>query len=94
MSPLRDIIDILLRLFALGLFVSILLGWILNDPATGFRKHLDAFYEPFLKRIRRYVKPFKISPSAPAQIDPSPFILLLLIYCVIHPFLMWVLGGE
>ena len=93
MELIRDLVDAALRLFALGLFVSVLLNWILSHPATGFRKQLDGFYEPFLKPIRRYLKPVKLSPNAPVGMDLSPLVLLLAVWWAIHPFLMWVLGA-
>ena len=93
MGMLRELVDLLLRLFALGLFINIILNWLLDHPPTGPRKRLNQAYEYFLKPIRRYVKPLKLSPSAPAGLDLSPLILLLLVWWAIHPFLLWVLGG-
>ncbi len=93
MGTLRDLVDFILRFFALGLFVSVVLNWIMTNPAHGFRKLLDRIYEPFLKPIRRYVKPVKLSPTAPVGMDVSPLVLLLLIWWAVHPFLMWVLGA-
>jgi uncharacterized protein YggT (Ycf19 family) len=94
MGPIIDLIDGAIRLFALGLFVSVVLNWILTNPSNSFRKQLDRFYEPFLKPIRRYIKPVKLSPTAPVGMDLSPLVLLLGIWWAIHPFLMWVLGGA
>ncbi len=93
MGPIRDIIDFTLRIFALGLFVSVVLNWILTSPANGFRKQLDKCYEPFLKPIRRYIKPIKLSPGAPVGMDLSPLVLLIAIWWAVHPFLMWVFGA-
>jgi len=93
MGPLREIIDFALRIFALGLFVSVVLNWIMTGPVRGLRKQLDRVYEPFLNSIRRYIKPVKLSPTAPVRMDLSPLVLLLLIWWAVHPFLMWVLGA-
>jgi uncharacterized protein YggT (Ycf19 family) len=91
-SLLREIVDLGVRLFALGLFLGMLLDWF--DPAAlrGVRSALNRFYEPFLAPLRRRVRPFRLSRSAPAAIDPAPLILLLLVWLLVHPFLMWVLS--
>lgn len=93
MGLLRELVDLIIRLFALGLFVSVVLDWIMSGPAVGFRRRLDQLYEPFLKPIQRYVRPIKLSPTAPTGIDLSPLVLLLAIYWLVHPFIMWVLGA-
>ena len=93
MEGIRGFIDLLLRLFALGLFLSIVLDWILSRPPSGFRRQLNRFYEIFLQPVRRFIKPLKLSPRAPAGLDLSPLLLLFLVWWFVHPFLMWVLGA-
>ncbi|MCS1410142.1 MAG: hypothetical protein M2R45_03331 [Verrucomicrobia subdivision 3 bacterium] len=92
MYVLREIVDLALRVFALGLFVSVILNWIASKPPNGFRKQLNGFYDIFLNPLRRYLKPVKLSPSAPAGLDLSPLVLLLIVWWAIYPFLMWVFG--
>lgn len=93
MGLLREIGDLILRLFAFGLFITIIMDWVMSQPPTGFRKAIKDFYRPFLAPIQRYVKPIKISPNAPVGLDISPLVLLMLVWWVIHPFLMWILGA-
>ena len=89
---LQKLIDMLIRSFALGLFIHILLSWLAPGRLIELRKILETIYEPFLNPIRRVVKPIKLSPSAPAGIDLAPMILLLLVWLFVHRFLMWVFG--
>ncbi|MCD6338827.1 MAG: YggT family protein [Verrucomicrobia bacterium] len=89
-STLRDLIDLALKLFALGLFIDVILSWLAPPPLRRLQQALDRFYEPFLNPIRRCVRPFRVFPNAPQAVDLSPLILLLLIWWLVHPFLMWV----
>ena len=93
MGLLWKMVDVALRFFALGLFVSTLLNWMLSTPSKGFRKRMSDFYNLFLNPIRRCIKPVKLSPSAPAGIDLSPIVLLLFVWLGVHPFLKWIFGG-
>ena len=93
MGLLWKMVDVALRLFALGLFVSTLLNWMLPPPSKGFRKRMSDFYNLFLNPIRRCIKPVKLFPSAPAGIDLSPIVLLLFVWLGVHPFLKWIFGG-
>lgn len=91
-SQLRTLVDLAIKLFALGLFAAILLEWFAPPGLHGLTTTLKGFYERFLAPIRRHVRPFRLSRSAPAAIDPAPWLLLLLLWWIIHPFLMWVLS--
>ncbi len=93
MSELRQLIDLLLRIFALGLFITVILNLVVTNPPNKFHKQLNAFYDRFLNPLRRSIKPVKLSASAPSGIDFTPLILLVLVWWAVHPFLMWVLGG-
>ncbi|RME91283.1 MAG: hypothetical protein D6766_12100 [Verrucomicrobia bacterium] len=91
-SLLRGLVDVAIKLFALGLFAAMLLEWFAPPGLQRVTAALKAFYERFLAPIRRHVRPFRLSRSAPAAIDPAPWILLLLVWWIVHPFLMWVLS--
>lgn len=87
---LGNLIDMFIRAFALGLFIHILLSWLAPGKLIELRKILEAVYEPFLRPIRRVVRPLKLSSSAPVGVDLAPVILLLLVWLFVHRFLMWV----
>lgn len=89
---LRHSVDLLIRLFALGLFINIVLSWLNIPSLRGLQQVLDEFYGLFMAPIRRHIRPFRISPSAPVSLDPAPLILLVVVWWLIHPFLMWVLS--
>lgn len=93
MLSVADLIGTLIRLFALGLFIRILLDWLDVAEARPVRKFLNRLYDPFLSPIRRRLRPVKLSPSAPEGVDLSPAILLLLIWLVAAPLLGWIFGG-
>ena len=93
MPLLADIVDLALRVFALGLFVAVILNWLDVAVAASVRGALNRFYDIFLDPIRRFIRPVKFFSSAPAGLDMTPLILLLLIWWLVHPFLMWVIGG-
>ena len=88
----RLFIDFLIKAFALGLFVSILLGWFEIPSLRKIQRILDAFYGVFLDPIRRYVRPVRFGASSLVGLDLAPLILLLLVWWLMHPFLMWVLN--
>lgn len=90
-SPLRAVVDLGLKLFALGLFVTVLLNWFNPPQVRAAQQWLNRFYERFLNPIRRHARPFKLSRSAPAAINLAPLLLLLFVWLFLHPFLMWVL---
>lgn len=92
MSPLRSAADFVIKAFAFGLFVTILLNWVDAYPLIEAKRQLNKFYDLFLEPIRRYIKPVKLAPSAPVGLDLAPLVLLALVWWFIHPFLMWVLG--
>ncbi len=89
---LRKSVSLTLKFFALGLFITILLNWFRPIAWAGFQRHLNRFYDIFLDPLRRYIKPIKLFPSAPVALDLAPLVLLLLIWLIIHPFLMWLLS--
>ena len=88
----RQFIDLLIKAFALGLFVSILLGWFEIPSLRKIQRILDAFYDVFLDPIRRYVRPVRFGASSLVGLDLAPLILLLLVWWLMHPFLMWMLN--
>ena len=88
------IVDMAIRLFALGLFVYIVLQWMSVPRLWKVQRFLERIYEPLLNPIRRCIRPVRIFPDAPGAIDLSPLILLLLLWLFVHPFLMWVLGAR
>lgn len=92
MNTLRDLVDLAIKAFALGLFVTIILNWIGGQALLEPRRNLNKFYDIFLDPIRRYVKPVRFSPSAPVGLDLAPLVLLALVWWLMHPFLMWVLS--
>ena len=94
MDTLRKLVDLFLRLFALGLVASIVLNWISPLRLRWIQGKLNSFYDIFLNPIRRYVKPVRLGGSAPVGLDLAPLILLLLIWWIFHPLLMWVFGAE
>ncbi|MCF7668850.1 MAG: YggT family protein [Verrucomicrobia bacterium] len=91
-QQLRALVDLVIKLFELGLFITIILN--LFSPPSLYRVQcrLNAFYDFFLNPIRRHIRPFKITPSSPASLDLAPIILLLIVWLLVHPFLMWILG--
>lgn len=91
-TPLRAALDLGLKLFALGLLLTVLLNWFNPPSLRAAQQWLNRCYERFLGPIRRHVRPFKLTRSAPAAIDLAPLLLLLLIWLFLHPFLMWVLS--
>jgi len=92
MTSLRLAADFVIKAFAFGLFVTIILNWVDVYAFVEAKRHLNRFYDIFLEPIRRYVKPVKMAPSAPIGLDLAPLVLLALVWWFIHPFLMWVLG--
>ena len=91
-TPLRHTLDLLIKLFALGLFMTMLLSWFDAYPLRKVQRLLNRFYDIFLNPIRRYVRPIRLGPSAPVGLDLAPLILLFLLWWLVHPFLMWVLS--
>jgi uncharacterized protein YggT (Ycf19 family) len=92
MSPLRNIAELLIKAFAFGLFVTIVLNWIDVFALAEAKRYLNKFYDIFMDPIRRYIKPVRFGPSAPMGLDLAPLVLLTLIWWIVYPFLMWVLG--
>ncbi|MCL5097235.1 MAG: YggT family protein [Candidatus Omnitrophica bacterium] len=89
-ETIRWILDLVIKLFELGLFATIVLNW-LNPPSLfAIQRRLNQLYDHFLNPIRRYIRPIRFFRSAPVGLDLSPLILLLLIWWLIYPFLMWV----
>lgn len=91
-SFLRELVDLAIKLFALGLFITIILNWFSSPSAHHVQRLLNQFYDIFLNPIRRYVKPVRVSQEAPVGLDLAPLILLLAIWILVHPFIMWVLS--
>jgi uncharacterized protein YggT (Ycf19 family) len=94
MTQIARIVDVLIRLFALGLFVRMFLGWI-APAGLALRPvmlYLDKVYEPVLRPLRRIIKPVKLNLNPPTSIDLSPLILLLGLWWFVHPFAMWLLA--
>ena len=89
---IRQVIDLVVKAFALGLFISIILDWMNPAGLREMQAFLNRFYDRFLDPIRRYVRPIKFFRGAPVGLDLAPLILLLLVWWIIHPFLMWILG--
>lgn len=91
---MADIIGLAIRLFALGLFVYLILELVCPPSLWKLRRLLQTIYEPLLNPIRRCIRPIRIFRDAPSAIDLSPVILLLLIWWLVYPFIMWVLTGH
>jgi uncharacterized protein YggT (Ycf19 family) len=91
MQSLASMIDALLKLFALGLFVRAALTWVRDRNTKKVEEYLDHIYAPFLAPIRKVVKPIQVNTSPPSALDLAPLILLLLVWWVVNPFLMWLL---
>lgn len=90
--PIRSLVDVAIKVFALGLFVSIVLNWLNIRALSEVQYFLNRFYDVFLNPIRHYIRPVRFGSSAPLGLDLSPLILLALIWWLIHPFLTWVLS--
>ena len=93
LGSFRETLDLLLRFFCLGLFLMILVNWLQTGPERTWQRRVNGFYDLFLNPLRRYVKPIGLFPSAPVKVDLTPMVLLLMVWWLIHPFLMWVFGG-
>ncbi len=92
MQSLASIISALLKLFALGLFIRAALTWVRIKNSAKVEAYLDHIYAPFLAPIRKVVKPIQVQTSPPTAFDFAPLILLMLVWWVVHPFLMWLLS--
>jgi len=94
MNGMAHFIDVLLRVFTFGLFFRMVLSWI-QPSAARLRPvalYLDRVYEPILRPLRRVIKPIKIGAHPPTTLDVSPVVLLLGLWWIVHPFLMWTFG--
>ncbi len=92
MDLLEGAINLILKLFSLGLFISIILNWIDHPSVAQAKRWLNGFYDIFLDPLRRVIKPIPIRARyvEPVEIDITPGILLLLVLIVIRPFLLLV----
>ena len=90
MRKIALLIDVAVRLFALGLFMRVVLTWVQLKPANPVVKYLDRIYNPLLAPLRKVVKPISLKTNPPSALDITPLLLLLMIWGFVHPFLMWV----
>lgn len=86
----QQLVSVVVKAFALGLFITIVLNWLNPPRMTDLQGFLNRFYDVFLNPIRRYVRPIRMFRDAPVGLDLAPLVLLALIWWIIHPFLMWV----
>jgi uncharacterized protein YggT (Ycf19 family) len=91
MRTLASAVDVLVRIFALGLFVHCLLSWV--GVTKRLRERLEKVYAPFLNPIRKVIKPVELKTSPPTLLDIAPLLLMLLVWWFVRPFLIWVLVG-
>jgi uncharacterized protein YggT (Ycf19 family) len=91
LNRLRDIVEVVLKLFSLGLFVRVMLSWVKLPMTQKVEKYLDRFYFPFLTPVRKAIKPIQLNTTPPFQVDLSPIVVLLVIWWLVYPFLMWIL---
>lgn len=91
MRFVASLVDLVLKLFTLGLFIRMVLSWVRIGGLYRFERFLDQFYAPFLSPLRRLIRPLPMGGSPPVALDLAPLVLLLLIWLAVHPFLMWVL---
>ena len=91
MRILAQLVTAAVKLFVLGLLVRIVLSWLRSPATRAAERWLDRIYEPLLAPIRRLIPPVRLGdPNAP-RLDLAPLILLLAIWLLIHPLLMWIL---
>ena len=90
MGLIGELASLVLRLFCLGLFLSVLLDLFRPGPPGPLRSGMTRFYDRFLNPLRRWIPPIPLSSST---IDPSPLILILFIWLCLEPFLEWVFRG-
>ncbi len=89
---LRNSADLLIKLFAFGLFLCIVLNWLNARPLAALQQFLNDLYDVFVEPVRRHIRPIRITPSAPGGLDLAPLVLLFIVWWLVHPFLMWVLS--
>lgn len=89
MKQIAGLIDLAFRVFTLGLFVRIVFSWIRPSSLHGLVVLLDKVYEPVLQPMRRLIKPLRVNGNPPVSLDLYPLVLLLCLWLVAHPFLMW-----
>ena len=84
------LVDLVLRVFVLGLIVRVILNWITASKAHPLVNFLNQVYEPFLTPLRRLIKPIPLNTSPPAALDLAPLVLVLVVMWILHPLLLWV----
>ena len=90
MRLLTQIATTLTKLLVLGILVRVVLSWLRSPQFRKAEVFLDRIYEPALTGIRQFVDPLVRKLSPQLQVDLAPFLLILLIWWVLHPLLMWV----
>lgn len=92
MKAIAQLITVALKLFVLGLIIRVVLSWVRSPQTRKVEVFLDKIYEPVLRPIRQVVKPLTLKASPQMSLDLSPFVLILIIWWLIHPLLMWVIS--
>ena len=77
MFGIARLIHFVFNLYALGLLIYVVLGWIQNPSTEGARRWLEKFYLPFLTPLRQTIKPTNLGGN---WVDLTPLVLLLLIW--------------
>ena len=90
MKAIAQLIIVALKLFVLGLIVRMVLSWVRSPQTRKVEVFLDKVYEPLLCPLRRLIKPIRLSTSPPTSLDLAPLALILIVWWLVHPLLMWV----
>ena len=87
MLGLSTLVRAIFDVFAVGLLVYVLAGWIQHPTAVKVRQFLTPFYTPFLTPLRDRLRPVVAGHTS---IDISPAVLLL-IAVVVREVVIWIL---
>ncbi len=90
MKPIVQLLDLALKLFVLGLLVQMVLSWFRSPRTRKVEAFLRRVYDPVLRPIRQVVKPITLNTSPPTSVDLAPLILILLIWWLLYPLLLWI----
>jgi uncharacterized protein YggT (Ycf19 family) len=91
MQSVAQLVTVALKLFVLGLIVRVVLSWVHSTQTRKVELFLDKIYEPLLRPLRRVIKPIKLNTSPPSSLDLAPLALVLAVWWLVHPLLMWIL---
>jgi len=92
MKPLAQLVTTALKLAVLGLVVRMVLSWIRSPQTRKAEVFLDKIYEPVLRPIRQIIKPIPLKTSPPTNLDLAPLVLIVAIWWLVQPLLMWVVS--